>query len=200
MKRSAVKSALACGALLGVFAQSATAALVVAFDRLSDTTVRMTGSGSLLSQYGAGQDIIYFDNLFSNLLNGVVNESVLLPSTVMLGSQAFGAAFTVSTGDAWTAGVSSGISAVGTSNFAMGDILSDGYLDLSIAGVSGSPIFAPGGSTGDIYWGTTAGAIAGSWTINGFVVSPTSPVPLPAAAWLFGSALLGLAAAARRKA
>ena len=50
----------------------------------------------------------------------------------------------------------------------------------------------------------TAGDIDGSITVGGFTASPghssyAPAVPVPAAAWLFGSGLLGLGAARQRK-
>jgi predicted extracellular nuclease len=52
---------------------------------------------------------------------------------------------------------------------------------------------------------STAGDIEGSWTVNGSTGSPgqtalAPEVPLPAAAWLFGSALLGMAGIGRHRA
>ena len=39
----------------------------------------------------------------------------------------------------------------------------------------------------------------GSWTITGTTDAPTTVIPVPAAVWLFGSGLIGLAGVARRK-
>jgi predicted extracellular nuclease len=54
---------------------------------------------------------------------------------------------------------------------------------------------------------SSVGDVEGSWSVGGSIASPgrtafTPPpaVPVPAAAWLFGSALLGLGCARRRKA
>lgn len=90
--------------------------------------------------------------------------------------------------------------------------------------VSGTGVLNPGTCTGDATTCSVMGAgIVGPWTAattpvgagsNGFTfyvtalsqnatfnmnMSPVSPVPIPAAAWLFGSALLGLTGVTRRK-
>jgi len=48
--------------------------------------------------------------------------------------------------------------------------------------------------------GLTANTTTINWQISGAVPPPVTPtVPVPAAAWLFGSGLLGLAGTARRR-
>lgn len=73
---------------------------------------------------------------------------------------------------------------------ALGDIDSDGLADYSAILVSGGEI--------GTYWGGAAGA--GFFEIKNIRLELiTAPVPVPAAFWLFGSGLLGLGAAMRRK-
>ena len=53
---------------------------------------------------------------------------------------------------------------------------------------------------GRIYWGFgTPGTVTVAGALNVTAFANVSPVPLPAAAWLFGSALLGLIGYSRRK-
>jgi hypothetical protein len=77
----------------------------------------------------------------------------------------------------------------GAEAMSLGDINSDGLTDYRIILVSASHM----GSD----WGGFFGAgLLETWNIN--LLSQVA-VPIPAAAWLFGSGLLGLAAVARRK-
>lgn len=74
----------------------------------------------------------------------------------------------------------------------------DGFDFAARAGTSGSfhsqPLGFYGNDDNNKY-------ISGSWTPLSFSMTPvpTSAVPIPAAAWLFGSGLLGLVGVARRK-
>jgi len=81
-------------------------------------------------------------------------------------------------------------------------------LSFSISGVTGDSIdsyaIGYGGGTGLAYFAAhVAGFDAGSGITSGkfaTVADPVSIVPVPAAAWLFGSGLIGLAGFARKRA
>lgn len=78
----------------------------------------------------------------------------------------------------------------------------DGYLSLS--GFDGSALVDgfDGGyfNVSDDFGSALQGTIDFGWTYEGMVADRLAPVPLPAAAWLFGSALFGLIGLQRRKA
>lgn len=86
------------------------------------------------------------------------------------------------------------------------NVLDDGLYYLTVSAYQNMPLDAFGNdlgtSDGSWYEGTTLD----HWSNQSFgsghyglQITSTSPVPVPAAAWLFGSGLAGLAAAARRR-
>lgn len=101
---------------------------------------------------------------------------------------------------ALTTGTANSFTATGTPTAINGaavtataDVDSDGLADFSAILVSGGRV----GSA----WGSFFGAgYFETYNVRlEFISGPTTVVPIPAAAWLFGSGLLGLAAVARRK-
>lgn len=92
-----------------------------------------------------------------------------------------------STGNATTLGGAGTVTITGAPLAAIGDVNGDGLTDFSA-------ILVSGGQTGSDW-----GAFYGAGYFETWNVSIVSAVPVPAAAWLFGSGLLGLLAVARRK-
>lgn len=188
MNLLSVKPHMALFILLTALGQAAHATLIVKVERQNDTTVVITGTGSISGLAPANNHhLIYFDNLFSTLLNGTVNEEPGRFSTMTIGGNDIDFAYTISTAQRW-AGSSSGIymgmdRLVG--DFDAGDLIS-GSTGLDIAGITSSPIFASVGSSGDIYWGTgnrfTGYVVTGTWTM----------VPIPATFALLSLGLAGL--------
>jgi hypothetical protein len=82
-------------------------------------------------------------------------------------------------------------SITGAEAVALGDINSDGLTDYRL-------ILVSAGHFGTDWNGFFGVPYFETWNIN-LLSQPASAVPLPAAAWLFGSGVLGLAAVARRK-
>ncbi len=177
-----------------IFSGAAHASLVVTFDRIDDTSIKVTGSGQLDGLIPTNNaHFLLFDNTFSSLLTGIVNEGILQSSNLMLGTAGFAYGYTISTGYNWN-GTSSGFYAGRWSpSYAVGDAFDSGVMDISIAGVANSPVWAATGSTGTVYWGSVA---AGQWTM---IDSSLSPVPIPAAIWLFGTALIGFVGLSRKR-
>lgn len=62
---------------------------------------------------------------------------------------------------------------------------------------NGYQTIAVSGGNVDLTWGGNSGIGATDWTFSGSY--EVAPIPVPAAAWLFGSALLGLVGVARRR-
>lgn len=79
----------------------------------------------------------------------------------------------------------------GAEAVSIGDVNSDGMTDYRIILVSASHV-------GSDFGGFFGASYLEAWNVN-LISQPAAAVPIPAAAWLFGSGLLGLATIARRK-
>jgi hypothetical protein len=88
--------------------------------------------------------------------------------------------------------------------FSAGGLLSGTFGNLTIIGLGGSDGQFMGDVTytgGSLQGGLTSGSISGTYAGSSVIakLGAVTVVPVPAAAWLFGSGLIGLVAVARRK-
>ncbi len=177
----------------------------------------LTITGGTFAMAGAGGSIT--PTTFADMTVGAYDgsapsmpgsESDYAPTSI--GTFGFGAFGAVAIYTAETDGVNSGFAAPS------GDITgSDMTLDLSSwtaywngtsfnQGNSAVTIDSFDATTGDFAASWTSPVVGGafngqdgSWTITGNAAAATSAVPVPAAVWLFGSGLVGLAGVARRR-
>jgi hypothetical protein len=163
----------------------------------STTNYLTIAGGKTLTLDGGGVDSIFLFNI-SNYLTFAAGASVELIN------------FTDESAIIWNvigdAAGSAGYTEFGQGASARGFIFSRGYVgtgaDVTLTGVGD---YCGGLLSGENYVGFgarntigTEGCISGSVTSFDAINDP-SAVPVPAAAWLFGSALIGLAGVARRK-
>jgi len=159
----------------------ANAALVFEILRINDTTAQITGTGSI--------DIVGTGTQSS----GITPYWLSLDGATSAGDPGYD----TFSGTLTLGGVDSdGVFARKTTN--------DFWLTFGATPVMGSAVTGLVTATLDVEtWavvGTTGTVSAGSNMLGSYtVVSSFSAVPIPAAVWLFGSGLLGLAGIARRK-
>lgn len=186
---------LVTGWLMFGIVMGANASLTVTFDRLSDTEVRMTGTGTVTGDPSGVYYPLWFDDLFASIYTPWDNVDVLTSSNMEIGGMSVDFA-RLAGPDYSFPGVSNGIymGPLGGGNyyFSGGDVMNGGYVDMLLTGAATSTTFVSGGATGDIYrmdgtapWGH---AVTGTWTM----VDNTAPVPVPTTMLLLGSGLIGL--------
>lgn len=188
----AIKTLVALSVLAMAGATNAATVATFSADQVGTSTTAtdsLSGTGSVDS---SGQLTLNYSGDLTVLLFPAGSNTVALTVTETLDGSL--------SGNTWTA--------AGTGNWQLnscsdvGSATLCGYLgtlplDNSMTNVSGSFDVTTGGViTSDVNFTTPA-----TFTMNATdTLSPTvSPVPLPAAAWLFGSGLLGLAGTARRR-
>lgn len=195
-----LKTLIFASALSLFMAGNASAALLVEID-LSVTdqvTISSTAGLSAISTSGSDDTGIYFENFYSGAGSNL---------TDLLLSGDFTSADNVSDSspDLWRSGGGAGTglnmwswTADASSSFTAGSLAFSGSVSFSldaasyadmVAGSASGNLFFPA-DTDDDLTGLTA---IGTWGVR------VSPVPIPAAAWLFGSALLGLGAMKHKK-
>lgn len=145
----------------------------------ADTTITLIGDGSDQSWvFNVGNYMSLGANVNVVLDNVGANSSVIWN---ILGDS--------------TAGAGLGYATLGAGVDFVGVILSNTYISV---GADFASVSGVGDSCGGLYSATSYVSIGATSEVGGLGCTP-SAVPLPAAAWLFGSALFGLVGVARRK-
>lgn len=192
------KKLLCAAALTLVAASSAQASLLFTVKKASDTSVTLTGSGTLESSTAmANLHMFSFDGLVSNLY-GYNAVYTLTNSTMKVGSVAID--YAAGLGDGFR-----GYSLNGSPSVAIGNV-DGGYQKFQVGATvsgelvmdikSGNAVFASVGKTGDVLWGINGGPQkVGSYE----VVDATSDVPEPASLALLAGGLLAVGAARRSR-
>jgi hypothetical protein len=179
---------------------NASAAVVVEID-LSVTdqvTISSTAGLSAISTSGSDDTGIYFENFYSG-------PGSSLADTLLSGNFTSANNVSDSSPDMWRggSGADTGLNmwswtADGSSSFTAGSVAFSGSASFSLDAASYADMVA-GSASGNLFFpADTAGDITGLTAIGTWRVR-VSEVPIPAAAWLFGSALLGLGAMKRKK-
>lgn len=185
---------------LTVFSVSANAAVVLTVDLtvLNQITIAATAGASSATTSGSDTTGVYLTSIFdspfpSGIVDTLVSGDLTSAANGSDGTPAiFTSGFTLGDGlNIWsyTNDATSDFIAgeVAFSGSATWDIDPDAYASL-LAGPAGGDVYAFADDDGDV-----AGAmIIGQW-------ERATPIPVPAAVWLLGSALLGLRVVSRKK-
>jgi hypothetical protein len=196
---SMLKKLLCAAALTIATVSSAQATVLFTVKKVSDTSVVMTGSGTLDGPQGQfNLHLFSFDGLVTNL-SGYNSDYVFTSSTMKVGSVGFD--YAGAAGD----GFGKGYSLNGNAVVYAGNVYG-GYQPFQIgATVSGelvmdikysSALFAPVGTIGDVEWGIN-GQLQKVGTFE--VIGETGNVPEPASLALIAGGLLAVGAARRSR-
>ena len=167
-------------------------------DNTVQTTIVSQFETQGISSLGGSVSFVDAGNGLVNISNGTLTGGSGTLEVDYLGTNDFFGAFFLSP-YSWDL-----VSGVGTGNFACGDAdngvtcasLNPQQSDWDFTTITGTSFTDSGNGTGSLVLDTTN--IRGdtfTWTVTGNLTA----VPVPAAAWLFGSGLIGLVGVARRK-
>lgn len=183
-------------AAMSATAFAAHADVTLTIERISDTLVRVEASGTLASadQLPGNAHILQVNDIFDTAPGYLVNNSILVSSTLSVGGVPIDFSYDVGTGFVPSQVNTIYFGSLAFTNFAPGAQVS-GTMEWSL--LDGAT-FAAEGSTGDVYWGNNQmaglGIASGSWSMVA-----AAPVPEPAAFALMGFGLALLASRRKRE-